>query len=98
PRPSTLSLPDALPIFLLAAGCGADFMEANPPQLARASSEYVASSAPEPLVWFVVADLFLENPADCPAALAYLDASVKAAMPAARSEEHTSELQSLAYL
>jgi hypothetical protein len=72
-----------VPAILVAAGCGADFMETNPPQLVRARSEYVASSTPEPLVWFVVADLYLENPADCPAALAYLDASVKAAMPAA---------------
>jgi len=81
--PTRRTLARSASALLLAAGCGADFMEANPPQLARASSEYVASSAPEPLVWFVVADLFLENPADCPAALAYLDASVKAAMPAA---------------
>jgi hypothetical protein len=62
-------------------GCGADFVEPHPPDLARTTTEYVASSMPEPLVWFVVADLFLENPADCPAALDFLEASVTAAMP-----------------
>ena len=73
----------AIPALLLALGCGADFIETNPPELARASAEYVGSSMPEPLVWFLVADLYLENPADCPAAISFLRSSVNAAMPAA---------------
>jgi len=82
-RKPRASVRTALAAATLLLGCGADFVETAPPDLARATTEYVASSVPEPLVWMVVADLYLENPADCPAALAYLDASIKAAMPAA---------------
>jgi hypothetical protein len=62
--------------------CGADFIEPNPPRLVRARVEYQASSVAEPVVWLVIADLFLEHDADCPSTLAWLGSSVRAGIPA----------------
>jgi hypothetical protein len=66
----------------LLCACGAEFIEPNPPRLSRVRIDHSASSAAEPAVWLVIADLFLEHDEDCAAAMAWLSASIHAAVPA----------------
>jgi hypothetical protein len=71
-----------VPALALLWSCGADFIEPNPPRLLRARVDYQASSVAEPVVWLVIADLFLEHDADCASTLAWLGTSVRAGIPA----------------
>ena len=66
----------------LLCACGAEFIEPNPPRLVRRRVDYQASSVPEPAVWLVVSDLFLEHDEDCAATVAWLGASIRGAVPA----------------
>ncbi|MFL5312844.1 MAG: hypothetical protein ACJ79H_20625 [Myxococcales bacterium] len=69
-------------VAALLCACGAEFIEPNPPRLLRTRVDYEASSAAEPAVWVVVSDLFLEHDEDCAATVAWLAASIRAAVPA----------------
>ena len=66
----------------LLCACGAEFIEPNPPRLSRVRVEHSGSAAAEPAVWVVIGDLFLEHDEDCAAAMAWLGASIRAAVPA----------------
>jgi len=72
-------------VAALLCACGAEFIEPNPPRLVRTRVDYQASSAVEPAVWVVVSDLFLEHDEDCAATVAWLGASIRAAVPASVS-------------
>lgn len=61
--------------------CGADFIEPNPPRLAREHTDYGASFVAEPAVWLVISDLYLEHDEDCAAAIAWLSGIVRASVP-----------------
>jgi hypothetical protein len=62
------------------SACGAQFVEQNPPRLVRSEATYTASSTPDPTVWLLVSDLYLEDPSECPAALSWLEGSLRSAV------------------
>jgi hypothetical protein len=65
----------------LSCACDADFIDPNPPRLVRMRTEYQTQPLPEPAVWLLVADLYLEHDEDCAATVAWLQASIQAAVP-----------------
>ena len=73
-------------VAALLCACGAEFIEPNPPRLVRTRVDYQASSTAEPAVWVVVSDLFLEHDEDCAATVAWVGASIRAAVPASALE------------
>jgi hypothetical protein len=70
----------------LLCSCGADFIEPNPPRLARKHIDYGASSVAEPAVWLVISDLYLEHDEDCAAAVAWLSGIVRSSVPSSVPE------------
>jgi hypothetical protein len=60
--------------------CGTQFVEQNPPRLVRSEATYTASSAPDPTVWMLISDLFLEDASQCTAALSWLEGTIRSAL------------------
>jgi hypothetical protein len=70
-------------LALLAAGCGdVWFVDPTPPVLARGETTYTAQSAPEPIVWLPILDLFVEPGGSCSEARAWALGAIRNAMSA----------------
>ena len=69
----------------LLAGCGSvHFTDPNAPHLFRSKAQYTAGSAPEPLVWLPVIDIFSETAGGCDAARNWTLQTIRSAMLSAQ--------------
>lgn len=72
-----------LTIFVVTLlGCGARFVEPNPPELSRHLHIVEASIIDEPIAWLLLIDLQIGNANDCAAAQARIDAQLRESLTA----------------